>query len=425
MNSSTNSNEIYINYDFNNSLLPNTWDQLLIDSGTSIVSNDGYVAMSTPNIGGRVIRQSKEYFSAKSYKFNTVIFTAVLNTTTEALPVGRVSARSRIGIFDDRNDKTNETTDSGFFFEYKITDQLSSTLPILNPLYVGIRYNSISNLRGDTLISQDNFNGNKLNQNSQTRITSWSKIYTFEIKYNTIGYVEWSIYLDGERMVLHREQDISSILNILPNFSIPIRFEIDNRNIANGGINNEITPINNNSMRQFHASILYESGSVSNYETGINVPSSDIRNFANMSDILFNFDNVNYDVVFSFRLKQEYIRKTIKLYEILYLATRKGPFTYEILRNAAPVDATWIDPGPEYWLEYSTNSIDVSNSDSIIYKQLIDTTDGASGIPSIIHSYPPIISSNIQGTSDILTVRAKKLSQNKVSVNLDLRWVQN
>jgi len=422
--STTNSNEIYIDYDFNNSLLSNTWDQLLLGSGSSSINDDGYIEMNTPAVGDRVVRQSKEYFRAKAYKYNTVLFTVILNTSTSVMPVGETGARSRVGIFDDKDDKTNETTDTGIFFEYKLTDRISSIAPILNPLYVGIRYNSTNNIIGDTLISQDNFNINKFNQKSNYSILEWSKIYTFEIKYNTIGYVEWSIYLDGERMTLHKEQNISSILNILPNFYMPLRFEIDNRIIANGGTNNETIPISNNSMRQFHASILYEYGTVQNYEAGIIAPSNDIKNFVDISDILFSIDNFTYTILFSFRLKQNFIRNSIKLYELIYVATKKGPFTYEIIRNGAPNNPNWIDPGSEYWMEYDINSNNISNDNDIIYKQLIDTTDGAAFSFSNIKSRPPLISSNIAGISDIFTIRCKKLDVAKISSHFDIRWVQ-
>lgn len=410
--------QVHSDFDFSNSKLSESWDELITGTGSSVVNVNGYINMLTSAVGSRVVRQSKEYWQAKSYKYNIALFTAVLNISTSVMPSGRVSARSRIGVFDDNTDKVGDSTDFGFFFEYRITDRTTGPSPILNPLYIGIRYNSTFTRLGDRLISQSNFNNNDLNRQSHIRISEWSKIYTFEIKYNAIGRVEWSIYIDGERILLHQELDITNILSTLPKVNLPLRFEIDNRLVANGGLNNEISPDTTNAMRQFHASMIYEA------DTNM----TNIKYLRPTNNVLYAINSQSYAPVVSIRLKSAFNRRPIRIYEISYLVNKRAPFIYAVVRNGIPNNPTWTNPNANSYLEYDQNSTSLSNYTDIIYEQFVDSSTN-NGVQqhkkSIIDNLTSAIASNISGTADIFTIVARNTTTTTSSAIFGFKWVQD
>ena len=409
------------------------WDELIIDNNTidnnpapsSIWDNNGYIEMKVPDNGDRVVRQSKEYYRARGKKLVRAQFTAVLNIDTTASTTIS-GATSRIGMFDNHDDKTavvGDVGNTGFFFEYRVTDTttLSSNIPT-HPLYVGVRYGAITT-GTDTLVRQDAFNVNDLNRNSHIRITDWSKLYTFEILYNAIGYVEWSIYLDGEHVLLHKEYDICKILNTLPRFTMPARFEITNTETGGSLLLHE--------MRQFNTSICVEAGStVNGCEQSSLISAYKIKQLTNLSTLLYTIDSFSYEPIFSFRLKDAFIREPVRLYELLYLVHKRGPFTYAIARNAdlsTRNPSVWVDAGPDCKLEYDITADIATSITDIIYEQFVDANCHGSVQynPSKICVGPASLTSDIAGNTDIFTILVRKQSHLKVTSNFSLRWVEN
>ena len=442
--------EVCANFEFNNSKMADSWDEIVTAAGvtdvaSSTANDDGYVAMDVPVVGDRIVRQSKQYFGSKSYKYNTALFTAVLNINTTAAAAG-TSVVSRVGVFDDLNDK-NESTDAGFFFEYRVDDATAqpyndadgNATDLDYPLFVGIRYNSTANTLGDVLVTQQSFNVNDLNRHTHIQINDWSQIYTFEIKYNAIGHVEWAMYLDGERILLHKEQDITGIIHTLPHFILPLRFEIDNNNTdAVDGV----TPTTDE-MRQFHTSMLCEAGSTPPCTPGVNVAATDIKNLKPINSLLYTIDSFSYLPVFSVKLNASYVRMPIKLYEILYLVHKRGPFMYALIRTSASSgtyatnlsnDGVSIDAASGDWVVGNTSRLDYNvTADAIgdltdcLYEQYVDA-DCHGGIyyqSSIIKCTPAPFASNIAGDPDFYTLVVRKMSHLKATANFDLRWTES
>jgi len=424
------------NYEFNNSLQLDTWSEIVTAAGTTTAiatataNDDGYVAMDVPVNGDRIVRQSKEYFSSKSYKYNTALFTAVLNINTTAAAAG-TSVISRIGVFDDLNDKT-ESTDLGFFFEYSVDDQANvpyndtdgNPTGLTYPLKIGIRYNSTANALGDILTTQQSFNVNDLNRHTHIQINDWSQLYTFEIKYNAIGHVEWAIYLDGERILLHKEQDITGQLHTLPQFILPLRFEISNANTdaVDDGIT--LTPTTDE-MRKFAASMLCEMGSITPSTPGVNVPSNNVKNLKALSSLLYTIDSTSYEPVFSIRLNAAFVRNPIRLFEVLYLVHKKGPFVYAIIRNGAPTTPAWV-VGQTSRLDYDVSSDAITTTTDCIFEQYVDADchGGVQYQPSRINVSPPPIASDILGTPDVYTIVVRKMSHLKATAHFGFRYVE-
>ena len=411
-------------FHFDTDKLPEQWDELITDGGgvntpTSLWDDDGYVEMKVPDDADRIVRQSKEYYRARGQKMVRAQFTAVLNIDTTASTAAEGST-SRVGMFDSHDDKTvvaGDVGNAGFFFEYRVTDTttLPSTVPT-HPLYVGVRYGAIT-AGTDTLIRQDAFNVNDLNRNSHISISDWSKLYTFEILYNAIGFVEWAIYLDGERILLHKEQDISKTINTLPRFNMPARFEITNTDTAAAGLLHE--------MRQFNSSVCVDDKPIFICGIPSNTPYK-IKHLSNLTTKLFTVNTMTYEPVFSFRLKEAFIREPIRLYELLYLVHKKGPFSYAIVRNANLTTgnaSVWIDSGSK--LEYDVTANIATDATDIVYEQFVDADchGGIQYTPSKICVGAAPLTSDIAGNIDTFTVVIRKQSQLKMTANFGFRYV--
>jgi hypothetical protein len=421
------STEIYANYEFNDDLRLDAWSEIVTTTSatnpsTSTVNDDGYVSMKTPINTNRIVRQSKEYFTAKSYKINTALFTAVLNINTVPT-TALMSVVSRIGVFDDAADKTG-TTDLGFFFEYEINSRAGLPYNDLNgnptsliyPLKVGIRYNSTANALGDTIISQQSFNINDLNRHSHIQIDEWSKLYTFEIKYNAIGYVEWSIYLDGERIPLHKENNITRIINVLPHMNLPMRFEISNKNT--GAV--DATP-SLDEMRQFSTSMVSDTGfSIAAGSSGIAVPVSNVRHLSPVTSLLYTINSTTYIPIFSIRLNAAFIYEPVKLFEVIYLIHKQAPCMYAIVRNGGPTTPTWV-AGTTSRLDYDISSTTMTDTADIVYEDYIDP---GNSMHSRINTELPAIASDIGGTPDIYTIVVRKMGTEMATANFSFRWVE-
>ena len=395
--------QLFEDYTFENNKMSASWDEIIDGTGTSEWIIDGYVEMKVPVQNDRVVRQSKQYFLTKTGKFKKCLFTMVLNLINDN------GYTSRIGSFDDDNDKTVDSGGSGIFFEY--TNDI---------LYLGIRYGTVDN-GTDTLIAQSDFNVNDLMRNSHINILEWTKIYTFEVLFSDTGRVEWAIFLDGERILLHKIQDITRILNILPRFTTPLRVEIKKNDNDIGTTIGE--------MRQFNTSICYQcecGGDGDNNKFCTNK----IKHLSALTNIAFNLISPVYRPLFSFKLKDAYIRMPVYFYEILYLVQKKGPFMFAIVKNSTFTDLqpVWVDPGSGCNLEYdiTANEIDLNNL-NIIYEEFVDSNchSGTSTQDSLIsdHFCFPPISSDISGDSDIITIVAKKKKPSNVVLNFNVRWI--
>lgn len=417
--------QLLADFHFDNDKMPLQWDEVATDATVDVNPapagtwvNDGYVSMTAPDDGDIVVRQSKEYYRAKGSKLIRAQFTTVLNVNTTASTAAE-GCTSRVGMFDRHADKTvvaGDVGNSGFFFEYRVTDgtTLPSTIPT-HPLYVGVRYGA-DDAGTDTLIRQDAFNVNDLNRSSHISIDDWSKLYTFEILYNAIGYVEWAVYLDGERIVLHREQDISSVLNILPRFNMPIRFEIENTDTGVALLTHE--------MRQFNATVADGLGTT---VSSVQLPPSSLYNIKHLTQItqlLYTIDSTDYVPVFSFRLKDAFIRDPIRMYEIMYLITKRAPFAYAIVRNATLTTPSWVDSGNK--LEYDVTTATATDLTDIVYETFVDSSNdgGMQYHPSTIAIGPAPLVSDIAGNTDTFTVIVRKQSQFKITGYFGLRWVE-
>ena len=171
---------------------------------TSIINN-GYLEFKVHNQNDKITRQTHEYFCCPINKVKQVSITAVLNILEDS-----TGYTSRIGVFDDHNDKTanHDVGGNGYFFAL-----------IDGVLNIGIRNGTIDN-GTDTLISQTNFNANTFPEYDS------NQIYIYYIEYSSIGEVYFYINTGNGIMLLHYYKDPDTINLQITRPNLPIRYEI-------------------------------------------------------------------------------------------------------------------------------------------------------------------------------------------------------
>lgn len=387
-------------------------------NATSTYNSNRYISMRVFDIGDRIVRQTFDYYSSNSYKIKRCMFKVVLNTLSNA-----TGYRSRVGIFDDHNDKivipepgdgVVNTGGSGLFF------QLEN-----NTISVGIRY-GISSNGTDTIIPQNEWNVNKLNSESHFNFRRWDKVQTFEIAYNTIGMIEWCIYIDGVRVLLHRYSKVNNDLHIIHRFDLPIRYEIEKINNVTGSAE----------MRQFEESISIESdpgstvinNNTTNNSSGGSSYNGFLKQLSDFSNKIYTINTSSeYIPLFSVRLKTSYNRNPIINYELDGVSTADDTTCFQVafVKNPTFIDKTpnWVNT--EYTIQYDNTANRISQENLTIVKEFYVLP--RQKFPySNLNGRPISISSDIAGTPDIFTIVARKIDATggKVTSYFNFRWLE-
>ena len=390
--------------------------EIVSGNATSLYNPNRYISMHVFNIGDRVVRQTFDYYTSNTHKFKKCLFKVCMNTLKDTN-----GYRSRVGIFDDHNDKTIFPDTSGegsnivpnkggagLFF------QLEN-----NIFSIGLRY-GVNNNGKDIIIKQDEFNVNKLQKESHNHFRRWDTVQDFEITYNTVGYIEWCVYIDGSRVVLHRYSKVNHHLRRIHRYDLPMRYEIEKIENVNGSAE----------MRQFEESISLENGCIgtaSGEVTSISCPGI-CRQISAFSNKVYTIKVTDtYLPIFSVRLKSSFIRNPILCYQVDGMASSDCPayFQIAIIKNPTfnGVQPIWIDT--DYTIQYSDNSDTIDMTSLIITSENYITTNQP--FPSINTLGRPIsISSDIAGNSDIFTIVARKLDAKHIIKSFfSFKWVED
>lgn len=388
------------------------------ENATSTYNSNRYISMRVFDVGDRIVRQTFDYYSSNSYKIKRCIFKVVMNTLTNSN-----GFRSRVGIFDDHNDKISfpdpgigvvNMGGSGLFF------QLEN-----NIFSIGIRYGIYSN-GNDIIIPQNEWNVNKLEKESHFNFRRWDKVQTFEIAYNTIGMIEWCVYIDGMRLVLHRYSKINNDLHIIHRFDLPIRYEIEKILNITGSAE----------MRQFEESISIEAdiGSTIINNTTNNSTSGGSSSINGFCKQLSDFSNKIYTIntskeyipLFSVRLKTEYNRNPIVNYELDGISTTDNSFfQVAFIKNPIFTDKQPVWQNTDYTIQYDNTANKIDQNNLNIVKEFYVLPKQPFPY-SKLNGRPVSISSDIGGTPDIFTIVARKIdaSGSKVTSYFNFRWLE-
>lgn len=353
------------------------YDEVLTGAAYSIF-NSPAVDMVVTNQNDYIARQTREYYIYESNRTKVFIFTAILNNLED--PDGFTT---RIGVFDNHFDKTEDAGGNGAFFKFEN-----------GKLCTCIRYGIID--QTDICICRECFRDPLDGKGpSKLRLNSFNQLLTFRIEFEGDNFerVGFYIYMNGYPILVneflkYQHRDIIIRCN-----NLPIRYEItktkDNPNI---GI-----------LSQFNSSIQIE---------GFTIPRYLIKheNILTKSENKFSIET-NEHAIFSIRLQKKYNRAVIRNLVINCYTDSDfvAPIIITIVKNARFVGdvPVWI-PKPHSYIEYDISGcrIDTNNAEIISVQFMNDQKfyDHSSTYQKNI-----ILTSNIPGISDIFTVTVRKL----------------
>lgn len=406
---------------------PLRWDEKISGSGGSVSFTPGYLTLSATPAGGRVVNQRRLYTAYQPGKSLLILCTGTLIIDT--LNIGDTT--SRIGYFDDENDKTSEigtVYGCGYFFEYELSGGTST-------LYVVERtpYNPTTGVIGpqvDTKITQTNWNIDPMDGTGPSGITldpTKRQIFLIEMEWLGVGSVNMGIVVDRQIFYVHRF-DHANLVNAypyIPRATLPIRYEITQ---DGGGVGDA-------QMTQVCSTVISEGGYL---PTGLNFA------YGNTNSIPINAGPSVDTVVLAMRLKSNKTRVIIRILDFSLVETSNATCLYKLWRivplnqvaldnpignGAAIIDSTTPPGNPlSSWTDYQTESAiqfgDVS-SGTTYYINPNKTNAGfqllSSGYligsqrtitPTFIEFFSGALTSDIAGNSDYYVLTLSDISGN-------------
>lgn len=367
--------ESVFDYKFQGQENPRFWDKITTGGATTTLNNTTSSLEFNAPIGGRIVNQTKKYFEYQASKIQQYIFTGVLEVSG-----GVTGSISRIGSFDDANDKlpvsTNDQGGDGHFFELDGTD-----------LYVVQRKSTnVNPFQTDTRIIQSNWNIDPLDGTGPSGFTldvSKANIYTICRKWLGVGSVCLGVVVSSVIYYCHEFKNNNTFdTTYMKRANLPIRYELDN---TSGSGPSELKQI------------CCTYGSIGGFN-----PQKEIFS-ANTGNISQSISNEHY---ISIRLKEDFNRQNINLTEFNInaptLGTTDAALVKIILNPTLNITGSWTSADSESVAEIltGTDATYVSGG-TIIYQGFITRYRD---IDLTILDNKITFQSNIAGNQDVISI---------------------
>lgn len=362
---------------------PLTFEEKIVGSGTSLYNSNSFISMSVTNTGDKVIRQSYRYFTCSPGESVFVVLSGSLSSNTQQV----TGLQSRIGIFDDVNDKSVDTScGNGFFFQ--LHDGVFQVVK---------RTSTNGTAQEDTVVNQSNFSEDILDGTGPSTLTFVSnRVYAFVIDMTWVGcgYVRMGIINNNRAYYVHTFNGQYSPTTFTKYSSLPIRYEISN--ISAGA--------HTDTVKCVAGSVWHDS-----------VPSSCKRCFSHNTGTSSVGVSSSKTPILSFRLASSYNRTTFNIKSINILTD--GETLIEVYSNITSLSsASWTSVN-------SSSNVEVDNqassaSGGILVKSIYSKSSDSF---SIDHSTVSSVSSNMSGVSSIISICASKLIE-PVHVFVSVDW---
>lgn len=340
------------------------WYQTLAGSATGTINTagDALNMTCTTASGDQVIRQTQRIMGQSGV---SMIWQITCN-----MGAIKTNVRQRAGIFDSND---------GYFFEQNGTN--------LRVVY----RTSTSGSPVDTAVEQSNWNVDKLDGTGTSGITlTTSNVNTYFITYN-LDYIQFGIIVNGQAYYCHRING-ANILTVssIVSYNLPIRTEITNTGTASSS-----------TTFVLYGAAAFASGGTApfgvNRAVDLGITGKTVPN--------------TLTPLISLRLKSSNIRNVIIPQNFTLILSSSQSVLFQVIFNGTLTGASFATtPGTNTITEYDTSATAISGGD-IIYSGY-SSGSGNSGTPLAGSSTDVTnllkISSNIAGTSDIITWAAQK-----------------
>jgi hypothetical protein len=360
------------------------------DGSATLTHNSGsYLDLDVTAVASdRVVHQSKRYCNYQPGKSLQFLMTGVLETSG-----GATGVTCRMGLFDNHADKSVDSGGDGVFFELDDTT-----------LYVVVR-SYVSGSQVDTRVAQSAWNGDRLdgsggatNPSEVTLDISKSQIFAADIEWLSVGSVRFYIFNEGVPILVHTVHNANNIaVPYMRRATLPLRYEISTDG-TNAG-----------KMRAICCTVISEGG--------FNPRGKIYSNDNNTTPISVSGSLIP---VFSLKLSDARNRVTINPVGIETVTSSNALYHYEIWIGASLTGASWTSAGTNSAAEYDVSASAITTTGAV----RIDSgyfTQTKSGLVTNFEN-TLLVSSDIAGTSDILSLACIKIGGGSADVYTAVQW---
>ena len=418
---------------------PLRWDEKVSGTGGNIAHTPGYLSLRATPLGGRVVNQRRLYTPYQPGKSLLILATGTLLVDTTNIG----DTISRIGYFDDENDKTAETGTvygCGYFFEYDYDATTSTgTLSVVERTC----YDNLGVIipQSDNKIPQSNWNIDPMDGSGPSGITidpTKRQIFLIEMEWLGVGTVQLGIVVDRQVFYVHRfdHANLVDAYPYIPRASLPIRYEIEQ---STSGITDA-------QMIQVCSTVISEGGYL---PTGLNFA------LANTQQVTVS-DGPGVDtVLIALRLRSDRARVTVRITNFSFTEDSGGTLLYKLWRivplnqidletdpdgNGAAIINSTTPPGIPLnsWTQYNPGTsaveygdvtsgtkyyINLSKTDALfeVLSTGYLTTAQRAITPNFTEIFSAVLTSDIAGNSDYIVLTLSDLSGNP-SCYASIEW---
>jgi hypothetical protein len=396
INQNTNLNDIvnlnFVYDDENNTQI----DELVVGNAYSTYNCCNRVNMTVVDTGDYIVRQTKEYYILPQEKTKIIMLSGILNNLKDS-----TGFTSRMGIFDDHDDKTVDTGGNGIYIE--LTD---------NKLYLVIRYGCTD--QNEIRVEQKCFSRDRLDGFGPSRYTlsRFDQLLTFRIEFdNTLrDSIKFFIYHNNIPYLIHEFKFCPNFIFCFNPNLFPIRFSIE-KNDSNPNqavLTQGPSSIQISGDYRLHKILKY-------HRLSTEIERICIKGFEN---------SYSY---FSIKLKNQYNRAVIRNFEpyIYSQQSADNPLVIEVYKNPTFTDPLVWTSKPNSMIEYSTTSTIINTTNAeLVMVIYMDINKKLYNMQQESLSYENILTSNIEGVSDIMTVVITNLQTSSGRIHASFHWLE-
>jgi hypothetical protein len=361
----------------------------LTTNGTSTHNTDDSSVdlVVTADSGSQVIRQSRMYVTYQPGKSLLFMGTGVLNSNSND-----TACVTRIGLFDDQN---------GVYFKH-----VNGVLSVVLRSYV-------TGSMVETTYNSSAWNRDKMDGTGKSGISldaTLAQIFLIDLEWLGVGRVRCGVVVGGKIHYVHQIINANSrSTTYMTRASLPSRYQID------GGTSGVGT------LKMICSTVISEGG----YDV-LGMPfSAGLHDGEGIS--LASGDPAKIQPLISIRLKSGFNHVLCKLYGTNILITTGGNIVYLLYHFLSPAsvplsDGSWISSNDESAIEYniSTAVTTLTTTNGMIMHQGYVSNNADYDLSSYDRTVN--ITSDIDGTSDIIVFAAQNLGGSAETAFASLKW---